>query len=59
MAGAEQALKAASIPVQTLACPGLGHSIDDAGIRKGLEFLQAHFHLSSLSAHNTRLHLPG
>jgi len=40
MQDAEQALKAAHIPVQTLACPGLGHSIDDAGLNAGLDFLK-------------------
>jgi phospholipase/carboxylesterase len=39
----EKALNAAHIPVQTLACPGLAHSIDDAGLKAGLEFLKKHF----------------
>jgi len=44
MDAAERILRSAGIPVQTLTCPGLGHSIDDAGIIKGMEFLQDHFH---------------
>jgi phospholipase/carboxylesterase len=39
MATAATALKALDVPVETLACPGLPHSIDEAGIAKGLEFL--------------------
>ncbi|MBL0932002.1 MAG: dienelactone hydrolase family protein [Alphaproteobacteria bacterium] len=39
MAAAEKALTALNVPVETLACPGLPHSIDEAGIAKGLEFL--------------------
>lgn len=37
---AEQGLKAAGIPVTTVACPALGHSLDDTGIAEGLKFLQ-------------------
>jgi phospholipase/carboxylesterase len=42
MAAAESALQSAAVPVRTLACPHLGHSINETGIAKGLEFLQAH-----------------
>ncbi|MDE1901849.1 MAG: dienelactone hydrolase family protein [Alphaproteobacteria bacterium] len=40
MREAETALRHAAIPVRTLACPGLGHGIDDAGIAAGQGFLQ-------------------
>jgi len=40
MGAAESVLKAAGISVQTLACPRMGHSIDDAGIAAGQAFLQ-------------------
>jgi phospholipase/carboxylesterase len=43
MSVSEQALKSAQIPVQTLACPGLAHSIDDAGLKAGMQFLKQHF----------------
>jgi phospholipase/carboxylesterase len=39
MAEAAAALKAAGIDARTLACPDLGHSIDDAGIAAGMQFL--------------------
>lgn len=42
MAHAEHALKAAGVSVTALACPNLGHSIDDMGIAAGLKFLQSH-----------------
>lgn len=41
LALAERALKAAGLPVETLSCPGLGHSIDDAGLARGGAFLAA------------------
>lgn len=37
---AEKALKAAGIPVTTLACPTIGHTIDDVGLREGLIFIK-------------------
>jgi phospholipase/carboxylesterase len=37
---AEIGLKAAGIPVESLACPGIGHSIDEAGLRRGGQFLR-------------------
>ena len=37
---AEQGLKAAGVPVDSLACPGLGHGIDEAGLKRGGAFLQ-------------------
>ena len=40
MAAAENALKAAGIAVETLACPGIGHGIDENGVVRGAAFLQ-------------------
>jgi phospholipase/carboxylesterase len=40
MAGAETALKAAAVPVETLACPGIEHSIDPEGLQRGGLFLR-------------------
>lgn len=40
---AEQALKAAQIPVESVYIPGLGHGIDDTGISMGALFLQRAF----------------
>jgi phospholipase/carboxylesterase len=40
MAEAEAALKAAAIPVRTLTCPKIGHTIDEAGVNAGVQFLQ-------------------
>jgi phospholipase/carboxylesterase len=40
MAQAASALDAAGIAVETLACPGLPHSIDEAGLQAGAEFLR-------------------
>ncbi|MBL8806940.1 MAG: prolyl oligopeptidase family serine peptidase [Rhodospirillales bacterium] len=39
MAAAAAALDAAGISVETLTCPGLPHSIDEAGLQAGAEFL--------------------
>jgi phospholipase/carboxylesterase len=39
MAAAESALKAAGVPVETLSCPGIGHSIDEQGLTRGGRFL--------------------
>ncbi len=38
---AEQALRAAGVPVEALYRPGLGHGIDDAGLTAGLRVLRA------------------
>ncbi len=40
---AEQALRAAGVPVESLYCPGLGHGMDDAGLSAGALFLQKAF----------------
>ena len=40
LAAAEPALKGAGVPVDTLACPGIGHSIDENGLRRGGSFLK-------------------
>lgn len=40
MAEAESALKAAGVSVETLTCPGIGHSIDGPGLQAGGAFLQ-------------------
>lgn len=40
MAAAEEGLKTAGIEVETLACPGIGHGIDQNGVVRGAEFLQ-------------------
>ena len=40
LAEAEAGLKAAGIPVESLACPGVGHSIDERGLRAGGQFLR-------------------
>ena len=39
MAEAEAALAAAGVPVETLSCPGIGHSIDGDGLQRGGQFL--------------------
>jgi phospholipase/carboxylesterase len=39
MAAAETALNAARVPVETLACPGIEHSIDPEGLQRGGLFL--------------------
>jgi phospholipase/carboxylesterase len=39
MAVAENALTAAGVSVETLACPGVGHGIDEDGLRRGGQFL--------------------
>jgi phospholipase/carboxylesterase len=41
MAAAEKVLRANNVPVQTLARPGLPHSIDDAGIIAAAQFLSS------------------
>jgi phospholipase/carboxylesterase len=40
LAAAETALTSAGVPVETLTCPGIGHSIDEAGLRRGGHFLR-------------------
>ncbi len=40
---AEQALRAAGLPVESLYCPGLGHGIDEAGLSAGALFLRKAF----------------
>jgi phospholipase/carboxylesterase len=39
MAEAETALKASGVSVETLTCPGIGHSIDSDGLQAGGRFL--------------------
>jgi phospholipase/carboxylesterase len=39
MATAENALTAAGVSVETVACPGVGHGIDEDGLRRGGQFL--------------------
>jgi phospholipase/carboxylesterase len=39
MAAAETALKAAGVAVETLICPGIGHSISEEGLARGGRFL--------------------
>jgi phospholipase/carboxylesterase len=41
LARAESALTAAGVAVETLTCPGLGHGIDEAGLKRAAGFLQA------------------
>jgi phospholipase/carboxylesterase len=40
LADADAALTAAGVPVETLTCPGTGHAIDEAGLRRGGAFLK-------------------
>jgi phospholipase/carboxylesterase len=40
---AESALRAASVPVESVYVPGLGHGIDDSGIAMGALALQRGF----------------
>lgn len=42
MAVSEKALAAAGVPVETLTCPGVGHTIDQAGLAAGGRFLARH-----------------
>jgi len=41
MPDAETALKGAGVSVETLTCPGIGHSIDGHGLQAGGRFLQS------------------
>jgi len=41
LAAAKTALGAANVPVETLVRPGLGHGIDEEGLRRGGAFLRA------------------
>ncbi len=43
MAEAERYLKAAEIPIRTVACPMVTHTIDETGLREGLAFLLENF----------------
>jgi phospholipase/carboxylesterase len=40
LAAAKASLDALRVPTETLTCPGIGHSIDEAGLRRGGQFLQ-------------------
>ena len=40
LAAAETTLTAAGVPVETLTCPGIGHSIDEAGLQRAGHFLK-------------------
>jgi phospholipase/carboxylesterase len=40
LAAAEAALKDAGVPVETATCAGVGHSIDENGLRRGGSFLK-------------------
>jgi phospholipase/carboxylesterase len=40
LAAAETTLKAAGVPVETVTSIGIGHSIDDQGLRRGGQFLK-------------------
>jgi phospholipase/carboxylesterase len=40
LAAAETTLKAAGVPVETVTSAGIGHSIDDQGLRRGGQFLK-------------------
>jgi phospholipase/carboxylesterase len=40
LAAAETALSGAGVPAETLTCPGIGHSIDEAGLRRAGAFLK-------------------
>jgi phospholipase/carboxylesterase len=40
MTAAETALSEAGVPVETLTCSGIGHSIDENGLRRGGQFLK-------------------
>lgn len=40
MTSAEAALRQAGVPVETLACPGIEHAIDPAGLERGGRFLR-------------------
>ena len=40
LAEAETALKGAGVPVETVTCAGIAHSIDENGLRRGGRFLK-------------------
>lgn len=40
LAAAVKALRGAGVPVEDITCPGLGHGIDETGLRRGGEFLR-------------------
>lgn len=43
LAAAAAALEAAGLPIETVTCPGIGHSIDEEGLRRGGLFLRDAF----------------
>lgn len=43
MDAAAQSLTKNGISVATLACPTIGHTIDDIGVREGLRFIKSHW----------------
>jgi phospholipase/carboxylesterase len=42
---AVQALEAVGVPVESMVVPGLGHSIDEAGLKRGAAFLRGIFNV--------------
>ncbi len=40
LAASEQGLRQAGLPVTSVTCPGVGHTIDDRGLAEGLKFLK-------------------
>ncbi|PKU22780.1 alpha/beta hydrolase [Telmatospirillum siberiense] len=46
LALAEKTLSVVGIPVDTLSCPGLGHSINDDGLMAGMQFVTQAFGLA-------------
>lgn len=40
LAAAEAVLKQAGVPVDSMSCPGIGHSISEEGLRRGGDFLK-------------------
>jgi phospholipase/carboxylesterase len=40
LAAAENTLTSAGVPVETLTCPGIGHSIDETGLQRAGHFLR-------------------
>ncbi|MFZ3234034.1 MAG: prolyl oligopeptidase family serine peptidase [Stellaceae bacterium] len=43
LAAAEAVLKQAGVPVDSMSCPGIGHSISEEGLRRGGDFLKGAF----------------
>jgi phospholipase/carboxylesterase len=50
LAAAEAALTAAGVPVETLSCAGMGHSIDQEGLQRAGRFLQARLNPAAAGA---------